>query len=230
MFWVCLNIIVERANPSTSRYTSFSHDDAGLTASRTLTSGVIHDKELSRRQREKERMGNIIDERREQRNAQRRATYRKKKEEGTINLQETTQEQRERRMQRRKSMTADEKGESSAQRKANYAKRKNTPCAESIAMPRPDLASTTTDFQASTPRTSPVFQAEAASPTVRPTASMPTYTVGTDGKTWLCSQYSAQDYRTCAYHLNDVADDMEAFLSGIMGDNPIPPDFMDDEY
>ncbi|VAI16013.1 unnamed protein product [Triticum turgidum subsp. durum] len=38
-------------------------------------------------------------------------------------------------------MSEDERGGSSAKRKAKYAAKKNTPCAEPIAMPRPDLTS-----------------------------------------------------------------------------------------
>ncbi|XP_044447335.1 uncharacterized protein [Triticum aestivum] len=100
-----------------------------------------HEKELARRQHARDRSSNMANEPRDRRNAQRRASYRKKKEEGTINLQNNNQVQRERRKEQRNNRTPDEQGESSAKRKADYARRKNTPCAESIAMPRPDLTS-----------------------------------------------------------------------------------------
>jgi hypothetical protein len=93
-----------------------SHDDAPLPP--WTTSGVIHDKELARRRRDKERKRNLrlTDGQREQENAQRRADYQKKMDDGTIDLQQKNQNQREWRMQHREGMTSDEKGESSAKR------------------------------------------------------------------------------------------------------------------
>lgn len=148
-----------------------------------------------------------------------------------INVQEKNQYDREWRMQQRESMTSDEKGESSAKRKAKYAAKKNTPCAESIAMRRPDLTSTMSDSHAFNPHAPPVFRAEAVCLEGGPSMTMPTSTVGTDGKNLLLPQSSTQNsvVPSFAYHLNDVADDMEAFLSGIMGEDPMPPDFMDDD-
>ena len=78
----------------------------------------------------------------EQTNARRRASYGKKVGDGVIDLREKNQKLQEWRVQHPKTMTEDERGESSAKRKAKYAAKKNTPCAESIAMPRPDLTST----------------------------------------------------------------------------------------
>jgi hypothetical protein len=52
---------------------------------------------------------------------------------------------RGKRVQRRKSMSEIDKGQSSAQRKACYAKRKNTTCKESLALPRPDITNLTSD-------------------------------------------------------------------------------------
>lgn len=83
-------------------------------------------------------------------------------------------------MQHRESMTSDEKGESSAQRKAKYVAKKNTPCAESIAMPRPDLNGTMSDSHAA-----PDLQTESVCLDGGPAMTMPTYTVGTDGRNWL---------------------------------------------
>ncbi|KAE8775006.1 hypothetical protein D1007_52544 [Hordeum vulgare] len=82
----------------------------------------------------------------------------------------------------------------------------NTPCSEFIAIPFPDLASTTFDSRAFTSLASSIIEdAEAAPPDISPLTRMPSFTVGNDG-------------------------DMEAFLSGIMGDNTMPPNFMDDDY
>ena len=99
-------------------------------------------KQLDEKQLEEEHKGDLTDEQTEQRNARRRASYRKKVGDGTIDLQEKNQKLQEWRVQHPKTMTEDERGESSAKRKAKYAAKKNTPCAESIAMPRPDLTST----------------------------------------------------------------------------------------
>ena len=68
----------------------------------------------------------------------------------------------ERRKEQRNSRTPDEQGESSAKRKADYARRKNTPYAESIAMPCPDLT-----------------RALSNSPSFNPHANCPTLTLPT---------------------------------------------------
>mgnify|MGYP005843437355 CR=1 FL=1 len=152
----------------------------------STASGVIHDKKQARRQNDKERKRNLRlrDGQREQENAQRRADYRKNVDNGTIDLQQKNQNQREWRMQHRESMTSDEKGESSAQRKAKYAAKKNTLCAESIAMPRPDLTSTMSDSHAT-----PDFRSTSVCLDGGPAMSMSTYPVGTDGKNWVLSLF-----------------------------------------
>ena len=146
MIWLCFNFIVQPTNPTSSSYTSLSHADATLPASSTPIVGYIDDNVLAGWQHEKE-------EQREQRNARRRESYRKKKEEGTINLQNNNQVQRERRKEQRNNRTPDEQGESSAKRKTEYARKKNTLCAESIAMPRPDQTSTLSNSHAFNPHT-----------------------------------------------------------------------------
>lgn len=66
-------------------------------------------------------------------NAKRRATYKEKKEQINTQRRETDQKHRD-------SLTPEQKGEMSAQRRQREKAMRNTPCAESIAMPRPDLA------------------------------------------------------------------------------------------
>jgi hypothetical protein len=204
-----------------------THDDAPLPPS--STSGVIHDKELARRQRDKERKRDLrlTHGQREQENAQRRTNYRDRMDNGRIDLERKNLNQREWRMQHRESMTADEKGESSAQRKAKYVAKKNTPCAESIAMQRPCLDGTLSSSLAA-----PEFQTEPVCLDGGPAMTMPTYTVGTDGRNCLMSLSGteSQVVQSFAHHLNYVAADMESFLSGVMGEHPMPPDFMDEEY
>ena len=66
-------------------------------------------------------------------NAKRRATYKEKKEQINTQRRETDQKHRD-------SLTPVQKGEMSAQHRQREKAMRNTPCAESIAMPRPDLA------------------------------------------------------------------------------------------
>lgn len=75
----------------------------------------------------------LAQQQRDKRNAQRRAAYQKKKEHINTKRRETDQNHRD-------SLTPDQKGEISARRRQRDKAMRNTPCAESIAMPRPDLA------------------------------------------------------------------------------------------
>lgn len=98
----------------------------------------------------------MTSEQREQINARRRETYRRKKEEGPKFLEEQNQKTREQRKQRRDSLSAEERADMSAERKTRYVSRKNTPCPESIAMPRPDLPTTSAAKQSLHSGASPV--------------------------------------------------------------------------
>ena len=60
-------------------------------------------------------------------------------------FREVNEKIRGKRVERRKSMSVIEKGQSSAQRKASYARQKNTPCKESLALPRPYITNSTAD-------------------------------------------------------------------------------------
>ncbi|XP_044374910.1 uncharacterized protein [Triticum aestivum] len=207
-----LPALTKSANPTTSSYTSWSYDDAPLPPS--TASGVIHDKKQARRQNDKERKRNLRlrDGQREQENAQRRADYRKNVDNGTIDLQQKNQNQREWRMQHRESMTSDEKGESSAQRKAKYAAKKNTLCAESIAMPRPDLTSTMSDSHAA-----PDFRSTSVCLDGGPAMSMPTYPVGTDG---IMREDRAPTVKAAPTYIRNIETD-GAYLSRTLGDGAV---------
>ncbi|XP_044425279.1 uncharacterized protein [Triticum aestivum] len=204
--------LTKSANPTTSSYTSWSYDDAPLPPS--TASGVIHDKKQARRQNDKERKRNLRlrDGQREQENAQRRADYRKNLDNGTIDLQQKNQNQREWRMQHRESMTSDEKGESSAQRKAKYAAKKNTLCAESIALPRPDLTSTMSDSHAA-----PDFRSTSVCLDGGPAMSMPTYPVGTDG---IMREDRAPTIKAAPTYIRNIETD-GAYLSRTLGDGVV---------
>ncbi|KAE8777618.1 Calcium/calmodulin-dependent serine/threonine-protein kinase 1 [Hordeum vulgare] len=201
---------VEPANPTNYNIASLLPDDETLPPSSSQYDSVRH-KTLAKRTYDKERNSKLTIEQKEQDNARRRAGKQKKREEGTINVQEQNQRQRETRMEHRKIMTSDEKVQSSAKRKGNYHRMKNTPSIESIAMPRPDV----------------LARADSA-----PSMTIPSYTVGTDGKNLLLLQSLEQNFAlpSFAYYLYDVAEDMGAFISTIVDDDTISSAFMDDEY
>ncbi|XP_073363567.1 uncharacterized protein [Aegilops tauschii subsp. strangulata] len=103
-------------------------------------------------------------------------------------------------------MSVIEKGESSAQRKANYARRKNTPCNESIALPRPDLANSTSECPTLICRASSVSRViEDDSSDGDPPTNKTNYIVG-------------------------IEEDIEFLQSGIVGDEPTAAELMDEEY
>nr|XP_045085609.1 uncharacterized protein LOC120966161 isoform X1 [Aegilops tauschii subsp. strangulata] len=181
------------ANPNSSSYIEFEGDAATFPHSTLDASVVTHDNDLARRQRDNERKRNLTNVQREQINAQRRADYQRNKDKVSVDVRETVNEKvREKRMQRRKSMSVIEKGESSAQRKANYARRKNTPCNESIALPRPDLANSTSECPTLICRASSVSRvAEDDSSDGDPPTNKTNYIVGIEGMKLLMSLSSA---------------------------------------
>ncbi|KAM3407982.1 hypothetical protein ACQJBY_001342 [Aegilops geniculata] len=184
------------ANPNSSSYIEFEGDATTFPHSTLDASVVTHDNDLARRQRDNERKRNLTNEQREQINAQRRADYQQNNDKVSIDVRETVNEKiRGKRMQRHQSMSVIEKGESSAQRKANYARRKNTPCNESIALPRPDLANSTSECPTLICRASPVSRAtEDDSSDGDPPTNKTNYIVGIEGMKLLMSLSSA-DYQ-----------------------------------
>lgn len=128
------------------------------------------------RQRVKERKCNLTRDQVEQSNATRRATYQKQVDEGSKDLEGKNDKLREWRS------CSKEKGQLSAKRKATYASKKNTPCKESLALPRPDLASSTSKCPSSTYRAIPLsLSAEDDSYDGDPPRVMPNHIVGTNG-------------------------------------------------
>jgi hypothetical protein len=82
------------------------------------------------------------------------------------------QEMNANRRVRRQGIPEHEKKVLLAKRKANATARRNTPCADSIAMPCPNAASLATVN---------LSKEGAAAPPVSPSGSMPDYTIGTEG-------------------------------------------------
>jgi hypothetical protein len=104
---------------------------------------------------------------REQENARRRDSRRNltSEQRQTINTNQR---------KRRQGMSQDRREAARDRRKANTEARRNTPCAQSIAMPRPDAAVN----PEVTKRSSPIT---ADSTPASPSTSTPAYTLGTDG-------------------------------------------------
>ncbi|XP_044435574.1 uncharacterized protein [Triticum aestivum] len=108
---------------------------------------------------------------------------------------------RGKRVQRRKSMSEIDKGQSSAQRKASYSKRKNTPCKESLALPRPDITNLISDsFAIPLSRTAEVDSSDDDPPPIM------------------------LNYGVC------TNDNIDVLAAPITGDEPTPAELMDEEY
>lgn len=107
------------------------------------------DRNQARRERDRARRNRLTDEQKEEMNARRRAT-RKKKTIDERNARQRQarqnvpakerQEMNARRRERRKNIPPEERHALLAQRNARLAEKRNTPCAESIAMPCPYAA------------------------------------------------------------------------------------------
>nr|XP_045084404.1 uncharacterized protein LOC123493975 [Aegilops tauschii subsp. strangulata] len=111
------------ADPNRSSYTSLSQDEAVLPHTNTISTAVIHDNQLPRKQRGKQRRTCLTPDQMEQTNARRRATYRKHLEHGTIDLEEKNTTLREWRA------CSKEKGELSAKRR-QLMRQRSTPRAK----------------------------------------------------------------------------------------------------
>ena len=131
---------------------------------------ISEDRNQARRERDRARRNSLTAEQKEEINARRRAARQNK----TLNERnaqqrvtrrnismEARQENNARRRASRQSITGEERGTLLALRRANNAARRNTPCAESIAMPCPN----TTNLQ------------------TIPSTNTPEYTIRTNGNT-----------------------------------------------
>ena len=145
---------------------------SNLTPNDPPTNAILNiDKNQVRRQRDRERRKSMSTEQRDEINARRRAADKKKKEDQKKNLtteqledmyarksqkrreqyrkysEELTHDQREERSAQRRSLrnsrTPEEEQRYLSMRKASYNTKRLTPCAASIALPRPDVSTTT---------------------------------------------------------------------------------------
>ena len=92
------------------------------------------------------------------------------------------------------------------QRERQLMLQKNTPCKESLALPRPNLANSTSKCPSSTCHAIPLsLAAEDDSSDGDPPRIMPNHIVGTN-------------------------DNIDGFRDRITGDEPMPSDLMDEEY
>jgi hypothetical protein len=119
----------------------------------------------------------------DERNAQRRASRQ------NISTEERQQENARRRASMQ-SISEEKRARQLAQRRANAEARRNTPCAESIAMQCPHTATFPTINLASDTHGTPAREGTAsASPPGSPSMSMPEYTIRTDGSTRIFTPY-----------------------------------------
>ena len=156
-----------------------------------LIANIPEDRNQARRERDRARRNSLTAEQKEEINARQRAA-RQNKALDERNAQQrasrqniSTKERREnnaRRRTARQSITGGERAALLAQRKANAATRRNTPCAESIAMPCPNATTLPTIHQILRRHKSTAKEGT-ASPPGSPSTSMPEYTVRTDGTT-----------------------------------------------
>ena len=168
-----------------------SQDEAVLPHTTTISidiisTDIIHDNQLPMKHSGTQRTTNLTPDQMEQSNAKRRAKYRKHLEHGTIDLVEKNNTLREWRA------CSKENGELSSKRKATYASKKNTPCKESLALPRPDLANLS--------QTKPLSRgAEDDSSDGDPPTIMPNFPCGLNGMIILLSH-------CCAHSLQPSSD------------------------
>ena len=131
---------------------------------------MIADVQAQRRQasreRQRARRQSLTIEERNELNAHRRANRQ------ALTTAQRQQENTNRRT-RRQRIPEEERQGLRAQRNANDAARRNTPCAQSIALPRPDAVAN----PEARSHASPV---QATSPTASPSMGTTTYTIGTD--------------------------------------------------
>jgi hypothetical protein len=171
--------------------------------------------------RRADRQNKHIDER----NAQDRASRQ------NISTEERQQENARRRSSMQ-SISEEKRARHLAQRRANAEARRNTPCAESIAMQCPHTATFPTINLASDTHGKPATEGT-SSPPCSPSTSMPEYTIRTEGNTndlyslYLFICHGSLNHPT--NKINNVVDDMETFLSDMMDENTIPDDVMDNE-
>jgi hypothetical protein len=220
------------------------NDEIAIANQNQPITNISEDQNQARRERDRARRNSLTAEQKQEINACRRAGSRpnnqKRRERDRARRNSLAAEQKEeinvrRRAGRRptstQSKTEEERAAMLARRRANNAARRNTPCAESIAMPCPNAATLPTIILASTTHRSPAREGT-ASPTTSTPTSTPDYTVRTNGNTpnfnpfvYLCHGV----FKDHTYQIENVVGDMEAFLSGIMDENTIPDDLMDKE-
>jgi hypothetical protein len=194
-----------------------------------LDNNIIEDKNQARRERDRARIKSLTTEQKENINARRRAKR------NSLSVEQKNKINGHRRLVEQRTSTQRLTEEKRAKRRANAAARRNTPCPESIAMPCPKI-----NLGSST-RGSPAKEGT-SSPPVSPSSSTPEYTIGTNGNTQIFTPFiyamaikpsfvpDLEFPYCCTYQTDNGVGDMDAFLSGIMDENAIPDDLMDEEY
>jgi hypothetical protein len=164
---------------------------------------ILEDRKQARREHDRARRNNLTAEQKEEINARRRAQINsltveqkeelnaRKRAQKRAKLNSLTAEEKEEINERRRAtrrptstqtLNEEKKATLQAQRRANAAARRNTPCAESIAMLCPNAIPLPTVNLGSTTHESPTREGT-ASPLVSSSMSTPAYTIRTDGNT-----------------------------------------------
>jgi hypothetical protein len=164
----------------------------------------------------------------DERNIRRRARRQNKS-------REEQQEENARRRRSRQSKTSEERVALLAQRRATAEARRNTPCAESIAMPCPNAASFPTIKMSASTHKLPATKGNTSAP-ASPSTSTPAYTIGTEGNIPIFTTFLYYIYhlhlgalKHHTYRIHNVVGDMETFLRGLMDEDASSVDLMDEE-
>jgi hypothetical protein len=155
------------------------NDQATIADQRKPIPNISKGRNQARRERDRARRNRLTTEQKEEINARRRAEDRTKRSSLTDEQKKDINARRRAARQRASTQTiTDEKRATLlAQRRSKDAARRNTPCAESIAMPCPNAIALPLTTHASSAR------GGTASPPASPSTSMPEYTIRTDGNT-----------------------------------------------
>ena len=163
-------------------------------------SNILEDINQARRERDRARRNNLTNEQREVINVHRRADRNNlaRRENDRAQRNSLTAEQREKINARRRAapqrtstrtITEEERAALLARRRENKVARRNTPCAQSITMPCPNVRNLSTMNMTPRKHASPARDKTASSPSTPPT-SMPEYTIRTDGNIAIITPYT----------------------------------------
>jgi hypothetical protein len=220
------------------------NDETPIGNRKQSTAKISEDRNQARRARDRARRNGLTAEEKEEINAHRRAishpANQARRERDRARRNNLTAKQKEEINARRRAApkptstqrkTEEEKAARLARRRENVAARRNTPCAQSIAMQCPNAA-TLPMLNLASSRHRSTTREGTSSPPPSTSTSMPDYTIRTDGNKTIFTHFiylCHGVFNDPTYQIENVVGDMEAILSGIMDENNIPDDLMDKE-